>query len=59
MIPLLVSTIISCTDAIKIINRVSNVADLTVQQKSEIISELRSLVPTCPVTIKNDGSPKK
>jgi len=59
MIPLFLSTIISCSDAIKIINRVSSIADLTMQQKVEIINELRSLVPTCPVTIKNNGPQQK
>jgi hypothetical protein len=33
--------------------------DLSPKQKSEIIAELRSLVPTCPVTIKKDESRKK
>lgn len=59
MIPVFLSTIISCSDAVKIISRVSSIADLTAQQRIEIISELRSLVPTCPVTIKNNGSQQK
>jgi len=59
MIPLFLSTIISCSDAVKIINRVASITYLTMQQKVEIINELRSIVPTCPVTIKNNGSPKK
>jgi len=59
MVPLMLSTIISCSQAIGLINRVSSMIDLTSKQKSEIIDELRSLVPTCPVTIKKDDLKKK
>jgi hypothetical protein len=33
--------------------------DLTPKQKTEIIAELRSLIPSCPVTIKKDEPRKK
>jgi hypothetical protein len=59
MVPLMFSTIISCSQAVGLINRVTSMVDLSPKQKSEIIAELRSLVPTCPVTIKKDESRKK
>ncbi len=59
MIPLFLSTIISCNDAIKIINRVVMAANLSFKQKTEIVAELRKLVPTCPITIKKDEPSKK
>jgi hypothetical protein len=51
---LLTTTIISCTDALKIINRIVNVTGLTPLQKTEIIQEVRKTIPFCPVVIKND-----
>lgn len=51
---LLTTTIISCTDAMKIINRIVNVTGLTPLQKTEIIQEVRKTIPFCPVVIKND-----
>jgi len=51
---LLTTTIINCTDAIKIINRLVNVTGLTPVQKTEIIQEVRKVIPFCPVIIKKD-----
>jgi hypothetical protein len=51
---LLTTTIISCTDALKIINRIVNVTGLTPLQKTEIIQEVRKTIPFCPVVIKKD-----
>jgi hypothetical protein len=59
MIPLFFSTIISCSDAVSIVNRLVSVVGLTPKQKVEIVSELRKIVPTCPITIKKDEPPKK
>ena len=59
MVPLMFSTIISCSQAVGLINRVYSMVNLTAVQKAEIIAELRSLVPTCPVTIKKDEPRKK
>jgi hypothetical protein len=55
MIPLFLTTVISCSDAVKIINRVSSIVGLNAKQRIEIITEIRKVIPTCPVTIKNDG----
>lgn len=54
MVALLLTTTISCTDALKIINRIVNVTGLTPLQKTEIIQEVRKTIPFCPVVIKND-----
>jgi hypothetical protein len=48
------STIISCSQAISTINRVTNVVGLTPQQKVEIVREIRKVIPSCPVTIQRD-----
>lgn len=55
MVALLLTTTISCTDALSILNRIQNVLGLSSQQKIEIIQLIRQSVPTCPVKIeKND-----
>ena len=54
MVALLLTTTISCTDALKIINRLVSVSGLTPIQKTEIIQEIRKTIPFCPVVIKND-----
>jgi hypothetical protein len=59
MIPLVFSTVITCSQAIAILNRVTSVVGLTSSQKAEITIQLKALVPTCPVTIKKDDPNKK
>lgn len=59
MIPLIVSTIITCSDAFSMINRISSSIGLTNQQRIDIIVEIRKLIPTCPITIKKDEHIKK
>ena len=55
MVVLFASTIISCSDAINIIHRVTKVVGLTELQKTEIVQEIRKTIPFCPVTIKKDS----
>jgi hypothetical protein len=50
----ILSTIITCSQAISLINRMTNVPGLTPQQKLEIVKEVRKVVPSCPVTIQKD-----
>jgi hypothetical protein len=50
----ILSTIISCSQALGLVNRITNVVGLTPQQKLEIIKEVRKVVPSCPVTIQKD-----
>jgi len=59
MVPLLLSTVITCSSAIAIVNRLTSVVGLTSQQKMEIVSELEQIIPTCPITIEKDESIKK
>jgi len=54
MVVLLTATI-SCSQAMSIIHRVTRVVGLTDYQKTEIIQEIRKVIPFCPVTIKQDG----
>jgi len=51
MVVLFSTTIISCTQAINLINRVSSVMGLTDTQRKEIVTEIRKAVPSCPVII--------
>ena len=50
----ILSTVITCSQAISLINRMANVPGLTSQQKLEIVKEVRKVVPSCPVTIQKD-----
>lgn len=59
MTPIILSTIITCSQAINIINRLTSVVGLTPKQKTDIVIELKSFIPNCPITIKQDGSKKK
>lgn len=59
MIVLLSSTIISCSQAISIFNRLTSVVGLTQKQKIEISNELRKVIPSCPIVINKDGPKKK
>lgn len=52
---LLATTIISCTDAVIIVNRLSNVIGLTYNQKIEIVKTLKEYVPSCPIYIKQNN----
>jgi hypothetical protein len=47
-------SIITCSQAFGLVNRISNVVGLTPQQKIEIMHEIRKVVPSCPVTIQKD-----
>lgn len=58
MVALLLTTTISCSDALSIINRVGKVAGLSNQQRIEIIQEIRKTVPICPFTVKPDERSK-
>ena len=54
MVVLLTATI-SCTQAMNAIHRLTKVAGLTEVQKTEIIQEIRKTVPSCPITVIQDG----
>jgi hypothetical protein len=50
----LLTTTISCTQAINVLYRIQKVVGLTEIQKTEIVQEIRKVVPFCPITIKKD-----
>ena len=54
MLQLFSITIISCSQALMIFNRLENVIGLTPTQKIEVIREIRKVVPSCPILIQND-----
>jgi hypothetical protein len=55
MITLFSVTIITCMQAIGVINRLQQVIGLSYDQKIEIISEIHKIIPSCPeiITPKN------
>jgi len=58
MVALLLTTTISCSQALTIISRVTKVVGLTSQQRIEIIQVIREHVPTCPFTVVPDERSK-
>ena len=55
MVVLTASTIITCSQALNAIRRIQGVVGLTEVQKTEIVQEIRKVIPFCPVTVKQDG----
>jgi hypothetical protein len=58
MVVFLATTIINCSDAVSIINRLTKVVGLTTQQRIEIISTIQKSIPSCPLIIK-PNEPKR
>jgi hypothetical protein len=58
MVALLLTTTISCSDALSIFNRVQKVIGLTPRQKTEIILIIRKSIPSCPIRIETNGRTK-
>jgi len=55
MVALLLTTTISCAQAMSIVHRLVGVVGLTEVQRTEIIHEIRKVVPSCPIkVVKND-----
>jgi hypothetical protein len=46
-------TFLSCGQVQIIMNRLQNIALLTLEQKAEIAQEIKKVVPSCPIIIKN------
>ena len=55
---LFLTTVLSCNQLLGIMNRLSNNRLLSSQQKIEIFTELRQIVPSCPLIIKHDDLKK-
>lgn len=51
MVVLLSTTIITCHQAINLINRLSSVSGLSNVQKTEILNEIKNHISSCPVKI--------
>ena len=58
MVALLATTILSCSDAFRIINRIGNVVGLSYQQKIEVIQVISQHIPSCPIKIIPDEKSK-
>jgi len=58
MVELFATTIINCSDAYRIVNRIGNVIGLSYQQKIELIQVIAQHIPTCPIKIVPDERPK-
>jgi hypothetical protein len=56
--PTLLVTVITCSDAIAIVDRLSRVVGLSYQQKIEIIQTIQEYIPTCPIAIEQNGTSK-
>lgn len=46
------TTVITCTQAMQLINRVTSVIGLTDRQRTEISVEIKKVVPSCPVIVR-------
>ena len=51
MVVFLTATIITCSDALNVIQRISRVVGLTEVQRTEILHEIRKVIPSCPVKV--------
>jgi len=51
MVVFLTATIISCSDALSLINRLTKVVELTEVQRTEIVQEIRKVIPSCPIKV--------
>ena len=58
MFELFATTIISCSDAFRIANRIANVIGLNYQQRIELVQVINQHIPTCPLKIIPDERPK-
>lgn len=48
MVELFLTTTITCSQAISVINRLKEVVGLTPDQKTEIVKEIKQSIPLCP-----------
>lgn len=55
MVALFLITTITCSQALKVVQRVHSNEGLPGFIREEIIEELKKAIPTCPIKIKKDG----
>lgn len=58
MVALFATTILSCSEAFRIVNRIGNVVGLSYQQKIEVVQVISQHIPSCPIKIIPDERPK-
>ena len=58
MIVLFATTIISCSETFRIVNRIGNVIGLSYQQKIEVVQVINQNSPLCPPNIIADERSK-
>lgn len=51
MVTVFATTLITCFQAIGIVNRLQQIVGLSYHQKIEIIQEIRKVIPSCPIKI--------
>jgi hypothetical protein len=51
MVVFLSATIITCSDALNLIHRLTRVVGLSEVQRTEIVKEIRKVIPSCPIKI--------
>lgn len=51
MVVFLTATIITCSDALNLVHRLTRVVGLSEVQRTEIIQEIRKVIPSCPVKV--------
>ena len=51
MVVFLTATIITCSDALNLIHRLTRVVGLSEVQRTEIVQEIRKVIPSCPVKV--------
>jgi len=61
MIPLFATSIITCSQALGIANRLTKVVGLSITQRTEIMKVIKEYVPNCPIIIQSNSNslPKK
>lgn len=55
MFALFLTTTISCSQAIGLLNRIRSNNSIPDFLKTELIETIRATIPTCPVVVKKDG----
>ena len=55
MFALFLTTTITCSQAQGLLNRIQTNRSIPDYVKTEILDEIRQVIPSCPVKIKNDG----
>lgn len=58
MIGLLIATTISCTESVRIVNRLANVIGLSYKQKIELIQVINQHTSSCSLNISQDERPE-